>query len=248
MGISIFLGVKLSDTAIVLWSLLRAMPILGTLIRTNISISNFIPSYEQLEILKDKANKVNLKNGNVKIDNFNDKISFKDVQFSYSSKNIVLNKLNIEIFANNLNAIIGKSGSGKSTILDLLMRMQIPQNGKILVDGKNLQDLDIFSFRKMIGYVSQEPFLFNGTVGENLLWTQKNKTDQDILEACELANAKKFIRNARNGLETFIGDNGTMLSGGQRQRIAIARALLRTPKSLFLMNQLVPLIMKQRWQ
>ncbi len=234
MGISVYLGMKLSDTAIVLWSLFRAIPILGTLIRTNINISNFIPSYEQLEILKDRANQSSIDNGEVKLVNFKDKIIFKDVEFYYSSNKPIFNKLDIQIFSNKLNAIIGKSGSGKSTLLDLLMRMQIPTKGNIFIDGIDLQDLDINSYRNIIGYVPQEPFLFNGTIKDNLLWAAENKTDKEILEACELANAKSFIINTTDSLETFIGDNGIMLSGGQKQRISIARSLLRKPQILIL--------------
>ena len=232
MGVSIYLGVKLADTAIVLWSLMRAMPILGTLLRTNISISNFIPSYEQLETLKNKARFNHVKNGSINILKFKNKIEFKDVSFSYSNKNQVLDKLNFKILRNKFNAIIGKSGSGKSTILDLLLKIQTPQIGDIFIDNINLKHLEIKSFRNIIGYVPQEPFLFNNSIRENFLWISENISDKEILKACQLANAKEFVINSDEGLDTFIGDNGSNLSGGQKQRLSIARALLNNPQIL----------------
>jgi ABC-type multidrug transport system fused ATPase/permease subunit len=133
-----------------------------------------------------------------------------------------------------MTAIVGESGSGKSTLIDLLIGFYEPDKGVIYVDKKPLQELDIYSFRRHIGYVPQDTILFNDTVKNNLLWSDEKATEKEIIEVCKLANADEFIVNLSDGYDTVVGERGARLSGGERQRIALARALLRRPELLIL--------------
>jgi ABC-type multidrug transport system fused ATPase/permease subunit len=133
-----------------------------------------------------------------------------------------------------MTAIVGESGSGKSTLIDLLIGFYRPDKGEILADKKPLQELDIYSFRRHIGYVPQDTILFNDTVINNLLWSNEKATEKEIVEVCKLANADEFIVNLSDGYDTVVGERGVKLSGGERQRIALARALLRKPELLIL--------------
>lgn len=129
-------------------------------------------------------------------------------------------------------AIVGPSGSGKSTIVQLLMRFYDPIQGKVLIDGERLDILKLRSFRKQIGYVSQEPILFNCSIKENILLGCPEATDQEIIEALKMANAWDFVDKYPQKLETNVGAGGGQLSGGQKQRIALARAIIKKPKIL----------------
>ena len=129
-------------------------------------------------------------------------------------------------------AIVGPSGSGKSTIVQLLMRFYDPIQGTVLIDGERLDSLKLRSFRKQIGYVSQEPILFNCSIKENILLGCPEATDQEIIEALKMANAWDFVDKYPQKLETNVGAGGGQLSGGQKQRIALARAIIKKPKIL----------------
>ncbi len=163
-----------------------------------------------------------------------DGFEYKGVSFSYPGHNSVLNDINITIKKGAMTAIVGESGSGKSTLIDLLLGFYEPDKGVILADKKPLQEFDIYSFRHHIGYVPQDTILFNDTVKNNLLWSNEEATEKDIVEVCKLANTHEFIVNLSDGYDTVVGERGVRLSGGERQRIALARALLRKPELLIL--------------
>ncbi|MFN8349109.1 MAG: ABC transporter transmembrane domain-containing protein [Spirosomataceae bacterium] len=163
-------------------------------------------------------------------------ISFNNVAFSYPTRPdvAVLKDISLEVAAGRKIALVGYSGAGKSTIVQLLMRYYQPLGGKIAVDGQDISTLDITGYRQNIAVVPQEVILFGGTIRENIAYGKPNATEEEIREAARKANALEFIFSFPEKLDTVVGERGIKLSGGQRQRIAIARAILKDPKILIL--------------
>ncbi|MBP3961794.1 ABC transporter ATP-binding protein [Paenibacillus lignilyticus] len=150
-------------------------------------------------------------------------------QSSYALKNI-----NLSIPVNRMTAIVGKSGAGKSTLIDIIIGLIQPDEGEVLVDGRNLAGDDSFSLRRSVSYVSQDPFLFHASIRENLLIAAPEATEAQMWEALQFSASDEFVRNLPQGLDTILGDRGVRLSGGERQRIVLARAVLRKPGILIL--------------
>ncbi|MDG6905178.1 MAG: ABC transporter ATP-binding protein [Nitrososphaerota archaeon] len=164
------------------------------------------------------------------------RVEFQNVYFSYGGQaEQALKEVNLTIHPNRLTAVVGRNGSGKSTLLKLLLRLYDPSSGKILIDGKDISRVALISLRSQIAIVPQNPLIFVDTVSENVRLGNPNASDEEVEEACRLANATEFIQKLDKGFNTYLGQGkGVILSGGQAQRIAIARALLRKPKILLL--------------
>ncbi|KAL5182711.1 ABC transporter B family member 11 [Glycine soja] len=169
-------------------------------------------------------------------DDISGDIELREVFFSYPSRPdaLIFNGFSISISSGTNAALVGKSGSGKSTVISLIERFYDPQAGEVLIDGINLRELQLKWIRQKIGLVSQEPVLFHCSIKENIAYGKDGATDEEIRAATELANAAKFIDKFPHGLDTVAGEHGTQLSGGQKQRIAIARAILKDPRVLLL--------------
>ncbi|WP_223193058.1 ABC transporter ATP-binding protein [Paenibacillus sedimenti] len=168
------------------------------------------------------------------VDKFEGHIDLKDVHFRYREVTPVLQGMNLSIRSGEKVAIVGTSGSGKSTVSKLIGRFYDPTQGDILLDGINLKQLPLNQIRDHIGYVFQETFLFGTTVLENIRFGNPSATDEEIITAAKIAYADNFITSLPNGYNTLIGERGIKLSGGQKQRIAIARMFLRNPQIIIL--------------
>eukprot|EP01135_Chromosphaera_perkinsii_P001074 Nk52_evm24s158 gene=Nk52_evmTU24s158 len=170
----------------------------------------------------------------LKVEGLKGEVKFQNVKFAYPSRPEaqVLNGLSFEIPKYQVTAIIGPSGGGKSTVVSLLARFYDPQEGCILLDDRNLKDYDPLKYRKRIGFVTQEPVLFSGTVKDNIKYSKSTAKMEDIITVAKMANAHEFISSFPEGYNTLVGERGVGLSGGQKQRIAIARALLHDPDIL----------------
>jgi ABC-type bacteriocin/lantibiotic exporter with double-glycine peptidase domain len=167
-------------------------------------------------------------------DDFNEVISFKNIGFSYEPSNILLNNINIDISPNQTIVILGPNGTGKSTLLHLLVRFIEPTAGQISIGGKPLNKFDLSTLRSNIGLVSQDIALCNGTVADNIAFGYPQANFESIEQAAKKAGAHQFITELDNSYQTQVGENGILLSGGQRQLIAFARALMTEPKILLL--------------
>lgn len=161
-------------------------------------------------------------------------ICFKDVQFSYTENQPILKNVNLHFPAGKMTALVGASGSGKSTIINLIMRMYDPDHGSVEIDGTDIRQVTFNSLREKLAYVGQDTFLFSNTIMYNIGLGHPNATEEDIIAAAKAANAHDFIMKMQGGYNTQVGDNGNKLSGGQKQRIAIARAMLRNSEVLIL--------------
>jgi ABC-type multidrug transport system fused ATPase/permease subunit len=161
-------------------------------------------------------------------------IAFKDVSFAYEEGKEVVNNITFDAPAGSVTALVGTSGSGKSTIAGLAATFLVPGSGKIMIDGKDLSQVSLPSYRQFLGVVLQDDFLFEGTIRENILFPRPNATEEQLQRAVRGAYVNEFTDRFEKGLDTVIGERGVKLSGGQRQRVAIARAMLADPKVLIL--------------
>ena len=161
-------------------------------------------------------------------------IIFNNVSFSYENKKVIFDNLSLNIPNGKITAIVGSSGVGKTTIADLVLGFFKKDEGDILINGIDIDNINLSSWRKLTGYITQDVFLFNASIKENILIGKPNASDEEIIKAAKNANADIFIKNMTSGYDTIIGERGLKISGGQRQRIAIARAAISNPDLLIL--------------
>ncbi|MGA6118832.1 ABC transporter ATP-binding protein [Sphingobacterium anhuiense] len=197
------------------------------------NIHNGIAAGERVLELIDTKSEVTDKPNAKEVTDFKEAIEFQQVDFSYGEKSILKN-INLTIEKGKTIALVGPSGGGKSTLVDLIPRFMDVTGGQILFDGIDLRDLDQESLRTMIGVVNQESILFNDTIFNNITFSNTSATQEEVEAAAKIANAHEFILKTELGYETNIGDRGAKLSGGQRQRICIARAVLKNPPIMLL--------------
>ncbi|NYF53580.1 ABC-type multidrug transport system fused ATPase/permease subunit [Edaphobacter lichenicola] len=168
------------------------------------------------------------------IDSIMGDVAFKDVTFSYVPNTPVLHGISFESMPGTVTALVGSSGSGKSTIISLICGFHSAFDGQVLIDGVDLCTIRLSSFRQQLGVVLQETFLFDGTIQENVLFSRPNATEEQLMEACRIARVDEFAERFAERYQTVVGERGVRLSGGQRQRISIARAVLADPRILIL--------------
>ena len=185
-----------------------------------------------LEILEHE-NPITSKENAIQTEGFTTSISLKNVKFKYE-KELVLKDFSLNIAKGQTVALVGQSGSGKSTIANLLTRFYDVNSGNITIDGTDIKDLDLQSLRALMGLVTQDSILFNDTIKSNIALGKLDATDDEIIDALKIANAYEFVKDLPNGIYTNIGDSGNKLSGGQKQRLSIARAVLKNPPIMIL--------------
>ena len=217
--------------AVFAYAFQRVIPSLGSITSLRMQIMGSLPIMETLRSLFAEEMSI-LKDGSIALDSFNEKIEFRNISFAYPGRSYVLHNLSLEFQKNSCVALIGSSGSGKTTIVNLLIRLFEPTKGEILVDGRDLRAYTRSSWLKKIGFVSQDTFIFHASVRDNIAFGLDEVSIDDVVEAAKISNAHDFILKLPNRYNTIVGEKGMKLSGGEQQRIAIARAILRNPQVL----------------
>ncbi|MCG2610517.1 ABC transporter ATP-binding protein/permease [Flavobacterium sp. SM15] len=201
--------------------------------KASYSVKNGLAAAERVFEVLEVENEIQNKPNAVQKTTFDNKISIENINFRYEEENVLKN-FSLEIPKGKTVALVGQSGSGKSTIANLLTRFYDVQEGSVKIDSVDIKDINMHSLRGLMGLVTQDSILFNDTIKKNILLGKPNATDEEIIEALKIANAYEFVKDLPNGIETNIGDAGNKLSGGQKQRLSIARAVLKNPPIMIL--------------
>jgi subfamily B ATP-binding cassette protein MsbA len=215
--------------------LYRLQPRVKGLDADRVTLESYSASVEEVRSLLDESDKPYLRSGARVPASIGQRITFENVTLHYDSgKSAALEQVTFSINIGETTAFVGPSGAGKSSLINLICRFYDPSSGRLLIDGVPLPELDLAWWRNQIAMVSQEVYLFNASVAENITYGKLNATREELVEAARKAHAMEFIEELPEGFETILGDRGIRLSGGQRQRVALARAFIRDPQILIL--------------
>lgn len=212
----------------------QILPPAKTLANAISSVQKGVPALQRVMEILEADIKIEEIPNPIPIQELEKGIEFKNVSFAYNENKTILKDFSLHIPKGKTVALVGQSGSGKTTIANLLARFYDATQGQILIDGNDIKDLKITDYRQLIGMVTQESVLFNDSVYHNILMGKPNATREEIEEAAKIANAHQVITQLSEGYQTNIGDDGNKLSGGQKQRISIARAVLKNPPIMIL--------------
>ena len=229
-----FFGMTFAVLTVFLFAYYRLAPRLSTLQATQSLVLSLVPGIRRVEEYTAAAAALHEQSGGAPLGPFSDSITLADVSFEYDTDHPVLHHIDLVIPHGESTAIVGPSGAGKTTVMDMIMGLLLPGSGDILVDGVSLREIRLSDWRRQIGYVPQDASFFHATVAENIAWGLPEASRSDVIAAATLADADEFIRCFPEGYDTVIGDRGMRMSGGQRQRLALARAIVRKPSILVL--------------
>ncbi|MBR0461852.1 MAG: ABC transporter ATP-binding protein [Erysipelotrichaceae bacterium] len=236
-----YLIMRMNDTTLTVGTITATVNMINRLYRPvesllNISVdfTRSLALFSRIFEYLDKKPKIKSKKNALKPDFTKTEIRYKDVEFYYDKSIPLIKNLSFKVPSGKMYAIVGPSGSGKSTIVNLLPRLYDVISGEVTINGINVKDIDLQYLRDSIGVVTQEAYMFNGTVRENLLFAKSDATQEELEEACKIANIHDFIISQPDGYNTQVGNRGLKLSGGEKQRLSIARVILKDPKILIL--------------
>ena len=236
IGYKLILSGEIQVGKLIAFSMYTGMfwrPIMNLSSFYNTLITNFAAADRIFDILDQDPDIENIGEA-PKMSRIDGKVEFRNIDFSYNVGGKVLNNINFKVNSGDRIALVGATGSGKTTIISLLSRFYDPTNGEILVDGKNIKYVDLYSYRSQMGIMLQDTFLFSSTIMENIRYGRLDATDEEVINAAKAVNAHEFIMKLENGYDTEVNERGSRLSLGQRQLVSFARALLANPRILIL--------------